>query len=293
MNEYFFGVFAATAAGITFNLGMLIQKAAVRRGPPGGHFLRQMLRSPLWLAGSALQFLIGTPLNVLALALVGPAITPGLSSIGLVVMAVGAVRFEREALVQSDYLGIFAIMFGIALIGYSRLAVDMLLVDIYQPGFLFRVLVFSAVIAACTWVVFLLRTVAPAWRGVLYILSSSFLFTLTNLGLSVLIVFLSQPGLTSRVGAWVLLSLLVFGTTAAVSLLGTVEMQRAFRVGDVSRLVPIQQVPLQIFSLASYFAVFQLTPPGPDSLPLAFSAVILILLGSVLLARRGEYLRKY
>lgn len=85
--SYWAGVTAAIAAGITFNLGMLIQKPAVAKTTAGSSLIRQLIRSPLWLGGFALQFIIGMPLNMLAQSLIGPAIIPGLMAVGLVVLA--------------------------------------------------------------------------------------------------------------------------------------------------------------------------------------------------------------
>ena len=45
----------------------------------------------MWVAGFALQFVLGVPLNFLAVGLVGPVLVPGLMAVGLVVLALAAV----------------------------------------------------------------------------------------------------------------------------------------------------------------------------------------------------------
>lgn len=55
--SYWAGVAAAIAAGIAFNLGMLIQKLAVAKTTAGSSLMGQLFHSPLWLGGFALQFI--------------------------------------------------------------------------------------------------------------------------------------------------------------------------------------------------------------------------------------------
>lgn len=63
---YLIGVTAAIIAGIAFNLGMVVQKLAVMKTSRETSLMRQLVRSPLWLTGFALQFIVGMPLNMLA-----------------------------------------------------------------------------------------------------------------------------------------------------------------------------------------------------------------------------------
>ena len=123
--SYWAGVAAAIAAGIAFNLGMLIQKLAVAKTAAGSSLMRQLIRSPLWLGGFVLQFIIGMPLNMLAQSLIGPAIIPGLMAVGLVVLAVGAVRLAGEPMRLADIAGISLVIAAVIVFGLSRMSVDM------------------------------------------------------------------------------------------------------------------------------------------------------------------------
>ncbi len=127
IGRYAAGVAAALAAGAAYNVGQLAQKIAVNRLPAeraraGAGFVAGLLRSPLWLVGFGVVFLVGTPLNIVAAAWLGPAILPGLMSLGLVVLTVGAVTVAGERLGAADVAGVALVMAGIALIGLSHLA---------------------------------------------------------------------------------------------------------------------------------------------------------------------------
>ena len=93
-SRYILGVCAAIVAGVLFNVGTVVQKLAVMQSGAESGLMKRLLRSPKWIAGLLIQMLLGSPLNLLALGLIGPAIVPGLSSVGLIVLAFGAVRFE-------------------------------------------------------------------------------------------------------------------------------------------------------------------------------------------------------
>ncbi len=284
--SYSLGVFAAIVAGAAFNLGMVIQKVAVKRVGDGAGLMRQLVRSPVWLAGFAVQFIIGTPLLVLAQATLGPAIVPGLMTTGLIVLAVGAVVLAHETLGPKDVAGILLVMGAVTLFGLSRLSVDMKAVDLYDAAFLVRLVAFTAVVAAFSAACYLLQRQSIRWRGVLRTLDAGLLLVQSNLWLGVFVGFLTRGGNGQLSPRDVPSAGVAVAIALAANFLAIAETQRAFQVGDAARLVPIQFLPQQILSLSSYFAVFALTPPVPAALPLAGAGVVVILVGSGLLARR-------
>jgi hypothetical protein len=283
---YLWGVLAAVAAGIAYNLALIVQKIAVGRVEDGGSFLRRLVRNPLWLRGLALQVLVGVPLNLVAQAFIGPALLPGLMGIGLVVLALGAVYLVGEAVGRQDWAGILLVMVAVALFGLSGLAVDVQAIDVYDPAFVLRLVAFSAVVAALSGACVLFQARNYPLRGVARTVDAGLLFAQSNLWLGVLMAFWArwQKGLFA---GWDFLGLAIASTViVAGTALGTAETQRAFRVGDASKLMPLQTVPQQILPLVSYFAVFALAPPTDAALPLVAAGAILILAGSALLARR-------
>jgi drug/metabolite transporter (DMT)-like permease len=292
MNEgsYLLGVCAAIAAGVAFNLGLVIQKVAVSRVKGQVGLIRQLIRNRLWLTGALVQLLVGVPMNLLAQAKVGPVISPGLMATGLIVLALGAVYLAGESFGRADVAGIVLVMAAIALFGLSRLGVDMATVDLYDAGFLTRLGTFSAGVAALSLTCHLLQSRIPGWCGILRTIDAGLFLAQSNLWLAVLSGFLALWGS----GQFSPRDLLGAGTAALLAtaggFLGLAETQRAFQVGDASKLVPIQSMPQQILPLVSFFAVFNLTPPGAAALPLALTGAALIVAGSVLLARRQAVL---
>jgi drug/metabolite transporter (DMT)-like permease len=284
--SYWIGVAAAVAAGVTFNLGILIQKLAVMKTSGKEGLMRQLVRSPLWLAGFALQFIIGMPLNMLAQTKIGPAIIPGLMAIGLIVLAIGAVRLAGERIQIVDVAGISLVIAAVIVFGLSRLSVDMQSIDLYEPAFLVRLGAFTMFVAALSLLCHMIQKANARLRGILRTLNAGLLLSQSNLWLGVLM------ALTARWGAGrfsipdLLFVILASGIVFAGSMLGIAETQRAFQFGEASRLIPIQYVPSQILPVAAYFAVFALRPATVQALPLAMAGIVLVLFGAILLARR-------
>ncbi len=285
-DSYLLGVAAAVGAGVAFNLGMLIQKLAVMKTPRDNGLMRTLIRSPLWLCGFALQFFVGMPLNMLAQANIGPAIIPGLMAVGLIVLAIGAVRLAGEPFRPADVAEIALVIAAVTVFGLSRLAVDMRSTDIHAPAFLLRLCILTAFVAALSAFCHIRQKADERWRGILRTLNAGLLLSQSNLWLSILMALLSKWGSGSFAAADLVIAAAASGIVFAGSMLGIVETQRAFRCGEASKLIPIQYVPSQILPVVAYFVVFSLSPPTPAALPLALTGIVLVISGSVLLAGR-------
>jgi drug/metabolite transporter (DMT)-like permease len=297
IGRYAAGVAAALAAGAAYNVGQLAQKVAVNRlgaapvgeaGLRSAGFVAGLLRSPLWLVGFAVVAFVGTPLNILAAAWLGPAILPGLMSLGLVVLALGAVTIVGERLGAADVAGIALVMAGIALIGLSRLAVDVSSADLHSPALLGRLAAFTAATTAlgAAGLTFGAGPGARGARGPLRALASGLFFAASNLWLAE---FLNAAGpwlsgIPLREGLG--LAATALGVMIASSGLGIVSTQYAYKVGDASRMVPIQMVPAQVVPIAAFVLVFRGAAPSAAAIPLAAGGAALVLAGAGLLAGR-------
>ncbi len=284
--SYLIGVTATIMAGIAFNLGMVIQKLAVMKVSHETSLMRQLVRSPLWLTGFALQFIVGMPLNMLAQSKIGPAIIPGLMAIGLIVLTIGAVRLAGESFDADDIAGILLVIAAVTFFGLSQLSVDMQSIDLWEPAFLLRLGLFTVVVAALSLLCHFLQKTNVRLRGILRTLNAGLLLSQSNLWLGILMAFLAKWG----AGTFSPLDLLPFviasGIVFAGSMLGIAETQRAFQFGEASKLVPIQYVPVQILPIVAYFVVFRLGSSSPFAVPMALGGIVLVLSGAVLLARR-------
>jgi hypothetical protein len=285
IDAYVLGVSAAIIAGIAFNLGMVIQKLAVMKVPRETSLMRQLVRSPLWLTGFALQFIVGMPLNMLAQSKIGPAIIPGLMAIGLIVLTIGAVRLAGESFDSGAIAGILLIIAAVTVFGLSQLSVDMQSIDLWEPAFLLRLGLFTVVVAALSLVCHFIQMTNIRQRGILRTLDAGLLLSQSNLWLGILMAFLAKWGAGKFTALDFLPVVIASGIVFAGSMLGIAETQRAFQFGEASKLVPIQYVPVQILPIAAYFIVFCLSSSNPFAVPMALGGIVLVLSGAVLLAR--------
>ncbi|HOA15482.1 MAG TPA: hypothetical protein PLT03_03020 [Bacillota bacterium] len=284
--SYWIGVMAAIAAGISFNLALLVQKLAVRKAADGEALMPQLLRSPLWLAGFSLQFFIGVPLNIVAQGIIGPAILPGLMAIGLVVLAIGASTIVGERFRRSEMLGIAFVMAAVTAFGFSRLSVDLRAVDLYEPAFLLRLGIFSTCVMSLSAACFIAQRRSARTRGILKTLNAGLLFSQSNLWLGISLALLarwSKKGFSAFDSAYLSVAVVI---VLAGSILGVAETQGAMKFGDVSKLVPIQHIPTQILPILAYLTVFYKLPVAPSAMLLAVSGIIFVITGAILLARR-------
>ena len=294
IGRYALGVAAALGAGAAYNAGQLAQKIAVDRLPeqaPGAGRLRsslfaRLLRSPVWLAGSALVVFLGTPFNVVAALWLGPAVLPGLMSLGLVVLAVGAVTVAGEKLGAADVAGIALVMAGILLIGLSRLRVDVASASMHETALLARLALFTLSTASLAAALLAAAARTRGARGPLRGLAAGLFYASSNLWLAVdmnaLDHWLAGGPLREGLG----LAAIALAAILASSLMGVVVTQHAYRVGNASRIVPIQMVPQQIVPILAFLLVFRSPVPSTWALPLAAGGAALILAGAGLLASR-------
>ena len=284
--RYIIGVCAAIVAGVLFNVGIVLQKLAVMQSGAESGLMKQLLRSPKWIAGLLIQMLFGSPLNLLALGLIGPAIVPGLSSVGLVVLAFGAVRFAKERFRAPEIAGIALVMAAVTLFGFSGLSVDVRAAGAYEAAFVARLACFSGVIALLCAGCSIAQKRRLQWAGVLRTLDAGLLLSISNLWLGVLTVFL-MDWVQARFALRLLPYIVIASAVVAFSgMRAIVQTQRAFAAGEASKLIPIQYVPSQIVPVLAYVLVFRLRFESTFALLTTLSAVVCVLAGSVLLAGR-------
>lgn len=289
---YLWGLLFAVLAGFCNHAGNIAQKLAVNavteaEGAEGSTgFFARLLRRPLWVLGLVLQIGVGTVFFLLAQACAGPALIPGLMASGLVVLVLGSAWILREPLSAGDLFGIASLIAAAALLGLSRLRIDLAAYDILQPRFLRRAALFSAAVLALFLVLLLPRR--GRRRGESCALRSGLLYVLSNFWVGPFtgtVLRLFQGRISLPLGA-------MFAFTSAVlvltNLFGIAEMQRAFRVSRAAIAVPVQTLPTQIAPALVYLFVFRLRPPSSGALLLFVFGAVLVVLSSFLLGRRQE-----
>lgn len=292
LGQYWLGIVAAILSGALHAFGAILQKGAVNRIPAAGRdngFMRRLLRTPAWLLGLALSFGIGTVFNLLAQRLIGPALVPGLTASGMLILAVAAVRLIGERLRTLEVVGILLLVIGTGLLGGSRLEIPAREVNLLDQGLLVRIGWFTAGLGACWLASFWLARRAPARsRGLWMAVSGGFPFSLSNLW--ILPMLLTIGGVFT--GTALMLELLLF-VVACVMLVGTNaagirQTQEAYKFAQASKVQPIQQIPTQIAPILLYFFVFRRTVSGAALLMVPAAVAMIITAGFFLSERKAE-----
>jgi len=295
--RYILGVVLAILSGVLNNAGVLLQKKVVNQVPPEGRgqgFMRRLLTTPLWLLGLFLQIVLGMLAFVAAQALIGPALVPGLMAAGLIVLALGSVKLMNEKLSPTEYLGVFLMIAGIALLGLSRLdiALDRVLQSLARSRILFQILVFTATMYLCWGVMHLVSLKSRTRKGILMGFSNGFLFSLSNFWVSPLIALialvLTGKGNSTQTIIFIAASLILVLTNLAAFY----QIQVAFKYGQASNIIPVQQISIQTTPILVYFLVFSLSAPQTSSALLIIIGATLIISAGFLLGRRQEQLEK-
>jgi hypothetical protein len=277
---YGWGILCALLAGFASQAGHICQKLVVNEEASAARgFFARLLRRPLWVSGMILELGVSTVFFLLAQVYLGPALIPGLMASGLILLAVGSAWIVREPLGFGEALGIAFLIVAAALLGGSRLAIDLSSFDIFEYGFLKRAGIFSAVVTGLFFAFWLPRRRSGALRalgsGLLYVLSN---FWVGPFAGAVLRLFRGELGL----GVWAM-----FAFTSAVlvltNLFGIAELQRAFRVSRAAVAAPLQTMPTLIAPGLVYLLVFRLAPPAPTSLWLFGLGTALVVASSLLI----------
>lgn len=287
----------AILSGVVNNLGVLLQKKVVNSVPAesrGKGFLRTLLKNPLWLFGLFLQVVVGMIAFVAAQALIGPALVPGLMASGLIVLAIGSVKLMGEKLSLPEYAGIILMIVGIALLGLSGLeiGVDTVRDSLESPETIIRIAVFSAAMIVFFGAFHLVSFKSEKRKGIIMGFSNGFLFSLSNFWISpltaIIAIVLAGRGNSTQSVLFVIACLVLVGA----NLLAFSHIQVAFKFGQASNIIPVQQIPVQTTPVLIYFFVFSLTPAKTISGVFIVTGALLIILAGFLLGRRQSEIER-
>jgi drug/metabolite transporter (DMT)-like permease len=282
---YWLGVFLAIASGVSNNYGTVLQKKVVNKYKDDSKFFRNLVKNPLWLFGLVLQLGIGAILFLIAQLFIGPTLIPGLMGAGLIVLAIGAVRIVGEHLKASEVLGIILMIVAIAFIGFSNMNIDLSQQDFLSIELFYRTLLFTGLIYFLSFILYILYK-KDISKGISLSVYSGFQFALSNFWIGPLMgVLISVFGGKASL-LEIILFILALIILTSTNIVGTSSIQKAFREGQASNLIPIQQVPIQIAPVFYYIAVFLLPIPNILSLVFLIIGIISVIISSFLLGRR-------
>jgi drug/metabolite transporter (DMT)-like permease len=288
------GVVLAVMAGVANAFAAILQKRAVDKTPSERRehgFMRHLLRNPLWRLGLGMSFILGTTFILLAQNLIGPALVPGLGASGLIVLAIGSVKLNGEHLKSSEVLGVVFMVFGVFALSCSNLGIPGREVDLKERALVARLGAFTVVLVLC-WLLSSLfaRGTKDEPRGLSTAVSSGFAYALSNLWTQPLIVTIGQvfSSAAEIVELLVFVAACVILVTTNVAGLG--QVQEAYKFAPASKVMPLQQVPVQIASILIYFLVFRRSTSGA-AIALIPLGVATIVTSGFLLAKRTAGLR--
>lgn len=291
-NFYWLGVFLAILAGSTTQLGSVFQKKAVNEVSNESEFMRSLVKRPTWLLGVILSFGVSSIFFLIAQAFIGPALIPGLMAFGLIVLALGSVKIVGEKLKTEEIIGIFLMITGTFVLSMSGLSINIIETNVLEIGLLIRTIIFTIIIVLLSLTCHIFQKKFEKYRGILLAILSGFMFALSNLWIS------QFMGLISGVfgGGFNLIQLIMFIITGIIligtNIFGLATIQLAYKVGQASNIVPIQNVPTLIVPVFIYFLIFLLAPPNIFSIIFLITGIFLIGISSFLLGKRAAQMEE-
>lgn len=289
--SYLLGVVFAVLSGVLNNYGTVLQKKVVNKFRENPKFMTSLIKNPLWLFGLILQIIIGGIFFFIAQLYIGPTLIPGLMGAGLIVLAIGSVKIVGEELKISEIIGIVLMVIAIALIGFSNMAIDVNAQNFLDLNLILRIFIFTIVLYALA-AVFYFMQLRNIYRGLSLAIYSGFMFALSNFWISPLMGVIAPifEGLAHPIE--ITLFIVSLGFLIITNLFGTITIQKSFRVGQASNLIPIQQVPIQIAPVFYFLSVYLLQIPNAISLFFLISGIALVIVSSFLLGKRQTQLEK-
>ncbi|NVM37913.1 MAG: hypothetical protein HWN81_20135 [Candidatus Lokiarchaeota archaeon] len=284
---YFIGIILALIAGIIVQIGVLIQKYIINKHSKDPKFIRSLVRSPLWILGLLLQVIIGgLGFYFIAIILIGPALVPGLMAVGLIVLAVGSIKMLNEKLGMEEVIGILLMIAGVTSLGLSELTIDVFTFNIFDSGFIFRIIGFSIAIFVLAIIIEIFRRKYAKNKGLLLAIEAGLILSLNTVWAS--------PGSTvvaHIVDGIIIEEEIIFGIIILIIVLLIVAIgitigQISLKYGQANVLVPLTNVPIQVIPVITFFIVFLSIPPNVLSVIFVIFGFALVITSSFLLAKK-------
>ena len=243
--------------------------------------------------GLLLQIVIGgLVFYFIAIIFIGPAIVPGLMSVGLIVLALGSVKMLKETLGREEIIGILLMIVGVSLLGLSNLSIDVSTFNILNSGFIFRIVVFTIVVLSLAIIFEVLRRKHEKFKGFLMAIEAGLILSLNTVWAS--------PGttvVTHVVDGIIINEEIIFGIIIGIILLLIVAIgitigQISLKYGQVNILAPLTSVPIQTIPVIAFYLVFLSTPSNIFSVLYLIIGFIFIISSSFLLSKRQTKLEE-
>ena len=274
-------------------IGVLIQKSVINKHSNDPKFMRSLVKNPIWIMGLLLQIVIGgLVFYFIAIIFIGPAIVPGLMSVGLIVLALGSVKMLKETLGKEEIFGILLMIVGVTLLGFSELSIDVSTFNILESGFIFRIILFTIVVLFLAIIIEVLRRKHEKFKGLLMAVEAGLILSLNTVWAS--------PGttvVTHVIDRIIIEEEILFGIVIGIILLLIVAIgitigQISLKYGQANILVPLTSVPIQTIPVMAFFMVFLSKPSNILSVLHLIIGFIFIISSSFLLSKRQTKLEQ-
>jgi drug/metabolite transporter (DMT)-like permease len=291
--HYIAGVACGIIGGLLNQGGQLLQKKVVndiRHSHPDKGFMRRLLHSPLWMFGMVVGLGGGTAGYMLAMSMIGPALSPGLMASGLILLSIGSVRLNHEELNISEIIGIILMIIGILFLGLSEMSINSTQVraTLADRSAQIRIILFTAGLFVCCLISRLLSCKIDNRKGLLIALGNGFLACLSDFWinplLALIVLVLAGRGTSTQILFFIMAAMILVFAAGII----TWQNQIAFKFAQASNIIPVAQVPIQLAPIIVYFFIFALLPPRPISVFYILAGTILTIIAGFLLGRRPE-----
>jgi len=290
-NIYAVGVIFAIFGGIVNMSGQILQKKAINEIPKEKRdtkFMRILLKSPIWITGITMVMVWSAIFYIIAQAIIGGALVPGLGASGMIVLVIGATKIIGEKIEPSELVGIFLCMLGILLIGLSELSIKGDLNYFTDLSFNLRIGLLT-VILMVLWIFFRIAGKKRLQKKALYLaLAAGIPFTIGNLWLQPFIVAIASL-FSGSAGIFEIVVFLTCSIFVSIpNILGIKHLQDAFKNFNVSKISPIQAIPIQVIPIFIYFFVYFKPVPSIFSIIFIVGGIISIITCGFLLSKKQE-----
>ncbi|MBY9012280.1 MAG: hypothetical protein KGD70_07890 [Candidatus Lokiarchaeota archaeon] len=216
-------------------------------------------------------------------------------SVGLIVLTIGSVKILNEKLGKEEIIGILLMIAGVTLLGLSELTIDVFTFNIFDSGFIIRIIGFSLAIFIFAIVFEIFRRKYSKNKGLIFAIEAGLILSLNTVWAS--------PGSTvvaHVVDGIIIEEEIIFGIIILIVILLIVAVgitigQISLKYGQANVLVPITNAPIQIIPVIAFFIIFLSSPSNIISIIYLIIGLILIISSSFLLSKRQtklEYEKK-
>ena len=289
---YWIGIFFAIFSGILSNFASVIQKKIIKEIPKDEKIMKILVKKPLWWISIIIGIVIGTIFLFIAQLFIGPILIPGLLAFGLIILTIGSIKINGEKLKKEEIIGIITMIVGIFFIGFSELFINVSSTDILDIGFITRISIFTGLLLIIGVLCELFQRKIIKFKGILLITTSGLLFSINILWMSILMTVISHFYSGIDVKGEMIYFIIAVVMIPLITLVSLIKSQQAFKYGQASYLIPIQQVPFQIIPIFIYFLVFLLIPKNYLSIVYMIIGISLILISSILLVKRQTQMQQ-